>query len=662
MGGQVTSAASTDPLDWQAEAERLLKDMPTWVLLAIAGAVLITVLIAGFLVLSRTSKRKAESDKNHEAAVAVAREKGQPLPPKPLHMDPTPLLGGIAVSLNGLWGFAQDTVHLSFFFAIGFVTMFDVLEMRLFSIMYEMANADPKRRWTRQLRVMRGTAWAFVFASAAVNVAHAPNVYSAPFLAIMPIGAGWVIYMPLKNALDGGEEEDTKRPEGKKPGPFRLAGLLWGRLWAWAFRKGGLDVNDRADEMVRRARAREAADASYALRKALKEKKKLENVVGDAIVPRRRGNVSAEQKRLAELNSQLEKKIRPKAQAALEMADTQDPEQGLQLMQRMAWLTRADDVALLDYGPDSTAMELLEQLNIAANAEFIKSSKRARDAQSLAAEAEKNRQAADAAVEEAQTKLRELTEQLERSQEEARKSAESAAEEVETEERKLQTLREERELLETSGASAGQLYQKTSQELEQIRGQLTDAQSEAQRAREDVVRLQGEQQALQGRLQTVVEERNRVAREASDSAEEAREAREQSLRLEERLAALDAQLKQSAGAAAKAQKAPGRVDARIDAGSDGQGGSRRSRAETQQHLRQLLDQMDPEVRERATGTSRRELARVLIAEFSLDLGEDAVRSHLKDIEDEDTQRQGGEVPAPRSDGDQVETEHEKATA
>src|SRR5262249_54986407 len=162
--------------------------------------------------------------------------------------------------------------------------------------------------------------------SAAANVAHSPNVVAAPFLAIMPIGAAWVIYVPLQSAL-GGEEEEETRPEGKKPGPFRLAALLWGRLWAWAFRKGGLDVSDRADEMVRRARAREAADASYALRKALKEKKKLEEVVGDAIVPRRRGNVSAEQKRLAELNSQLEKKIRPKAQAALEMADTQDPEQ-----------------------------------------------------------------------------------------------------------------------------------------------------------------------------------------------------------------------------------------------------------------------------------------------------------------------------------------------
>lgn len=655
------STAATDTIDWRGEAERLVNDAPTWVLLAFAGAALITVLTAGFVALSRSSKRQAEKDKEHREAVAVAREKEQPLPPQPLHMDPKPLLGGIAVSLNGLWGFAQDTVGLSFFFAVGFVTMFDILEMRLFAQMYSLANADPRRRWTRHLKVLRITAWGFVFVSAAANVAHSPNVVAAPFLAIMPIGAAWVIYVPLQSAL-GGEEEEETRPEGKKPGPFRLAALLWGRLWAWAFRKGGLDVNDRADEMVRRARAREAADASYALRKALKEKKKLEKVVGDAIVPRRRGNVSAEQKRLAELNSQLEKKIRPKAQAALEMADTQDPEQGLQLMQRMAWLTRADDVALLDYGPDSTAMELLEQLNIAANAEFIKSSKRARDAQSLAAEAEKNRQTADAAVEEAQTKLRELAEQLERSQEEARKAAESAAEEVETEERKLQTLREERELLETSGASAGQLYQKTSQELEQIRGQLTDAQGEAQRAREDVVRLQGEQQALQGRLQTVVEERNRVAREASDSAEEAREAREQSLRLEERLAALDAQLKQSAGAAAKAQKAPGRVDARIDAGSDGQGGARRSRAETQQHLRQLLDQMDPQVRERATATSRRELARVLISEFSLDLGEDAVRSHLKDIEDEDAQRQGGDVPAPRSDDDQVEAEHEKATA
>ncbi|MGW3491629.1 hypothetical protein, partial [Streptomyces sp. NPDC001054] len=31
--------------------------------------------------------------------------------------------------------------------------------------------------------------------------------------------------------------------------PFRLAALLWRRLWAWGFRVAGLDVTDRADEM-----------------------------------------------------------------------------------------------------------------------------------------------------------------------------------------------------------------------------------------------------------------------------------------------------------------------------------------------------------------------------------------------------------------------------
>ncbi|WP_274036741.1 hypothetical protein [Streptomyces sp. MMBL 11-1] len=639
------SAAGFGQLDWQAEAERLLKDAPTWVLLAIAGAVLIMVLLAGFLVLSRTSKRKAESDKNHEAAVAVAREKEQPLPPKPLHMDPTPLLGGIAVSLNGLWGFAQDTVHLSFFFAIGFVTMFDVLEMRLFSIMYEMANADPRRRWTRQLKVMRGTAWAFVFASAAVNVAHAPNVYAAPFLAIMPIGAGWVIYMPLKNALDGGEEEeDTKRPEGTKPGPFRLAGLLWRRVWAWGFRVAGMDVNDRADEMVRRARARDAADASYELRKVLKEKEQLEAVVGTAVVPRRRGKVSEEQKRLAALNRTLEKKVRPKAQTALEMADTQDPEQGLQLMQRMAWLTRADDVALLDYGPDSPAMTVLEELNIAANAEFVKSNKRAIEAGKTAEAAEETRRKAEQAVKEAADRLAAVEKELERTRKEAEESQQQVVAEREKEEKRLKALQDERALLESSDATAGQLYQRTVKELEDTREQLTklmeergkltdstsEVQKEAAQAREEVLRLEGERKALEERLGLMADERDRLTTVASDAEKEAREARELSLRLEERLASIERQ--QAAGVAARAQQ-PGRVDARIGAGG----------GDTRQRIRDLLAEMSPEDRQQ----SQRKIAAQLMDQVGLGL--DAVRNHLRAIDQEDAEAAG--VPNPRAEED-----------
>ncbi|MEU3350009.1 DUF2637 domain-containing protein, partial [Streptomyces sp. NPDC006700] len=222
----MTSAAAADPLDWRRTAERLVTDTPAWALAVIGGTVLVTAVVVGFLAWSRTSKRRAEREQYHRDVLALAREEGQPLPPEPLHMDAKPLIGGIAVSLYGLWGFATGTIGLPVPFAVGFVSMFDVLELRLFSNMYK--TADPRKGWTPQLRLMRGTAWGFVAASAIANIVHAPNVWAAPFMAAMPIGAAWVIELPLKSALAGAEPEEDKRPkQGTKPGPFRLLGLLW---------------------------------------------------------------------------------------------------------------------------------------------------------------------------------------------------------------------------------------------------------------------------------------------------------------------------------------------------------------------------------------------------------------------------------------------------
>ncbi|MFJ8957335.1 DUF2637 domain-containing protein [Streptomyces sp. NPDC102381] len=644
------SVAADEPLDWRGAAEQLVKDMPGWVLAVVGGAVLIVVLAAAFLAMSRASKQQEKRDEAHRAAVERAQDRGEPLPPKPLHMDTKPLIGGFAVSLNGLWHFAQDTVGLSFLFAVGFVSMFDVLEIRLFSQMFKMANADPRRRWTRSLKVMRSTAWGLVFASAAANVLHAPSVWAAPFLALMPIGAAWVIYVPLHSALGEAELEEERQAEGRKPGPFLLVGLAWRKLWAWVFGLFGLDVNDRADEMVRRARAREAADASYALRKGLLEQRSLQESVR---APSGRGESQKAQKRLEALNRNLDKKLRPKAQTALELADTQDPEQGLQLMQRMAWLTRADDVAMLDYGPDSPAMEVLEQLNIAANAEFIKSSKRAKDAEHLAADAEQARKDAEQAVKDAKAQLAELAKRTEQSQEQAKKANEALSAEIEEEQRKLKALRDERRMLENSEASAGQLYQRATRDLEEIRSQLTNAQETARLAREDVVRMEGQQRTLTEQLETLGEERDRLAQEAADAQQKARDEHDKTVRLEERLAALETL--QGAGVPAKTSKPP-RIDARIG------GGARGATGETRQRIRELLESMTPEEITEAKGPrdSRRELARVLISRFGLDLSLDTVRGYIKEIEEEDAEQSSGDgdVPAPRSEDDQVDADEQ----
>lgn len=655
----MTSAAANNPIDWRRAADRLVTDTPAWALAAVGGTVLVAALIVGFLTWNRASKRRAEREERHREALLLAREEGQPLPAERPQMDYKPLVGGIAVSLHGLWGFATQTAHLSFFFAIGFVSMFDVLQLRLFSQMFH--TADPRKGWTRPMRVMRGTAWGFVLLSAVANFQHAPNIWSAPWLAAMPIGAAWVIQMPLKNSLDSAELEEERRPEGTKPGPFRLIALLWRRIWAWCFRKAGMDVNDRADEMVRRARARDAADASYALRNVLLEKQELEALVERATTPGddgqppvTRSELQQAQKRLTAINRELEKKVRPKAQTALELADTQDPEQGLQLMQRMAWLTRADDVALLDYGPDSTAMELLEELNIAANADFIKSRKRAAEADEKAAEAEEIRLNAQKSVREAKEKLAAVEEDLERTRTEMEEAQQKLAAEREAEEKRIKGLREERSLLESSDATSAQLYQKATEELDTLksqmaglqeeRGKLSDAynraQQTAQESSEKALRLEGEQRELRVRLENLQGERTRLETEASTAQKDAQEARTDAETARRELAgvqaalsALDAQRPVSA----RAQQS-GRVDARIGSGGD-----------TRQRIRELLAEMSPEDR----GQSQRKLAAQLMVQVGLGL--DAVRNHLRAIDQEDEE---AGVPNPRSEQDPADEDSE----
>jgi hypothetical protein len=625
----MTSAAA---IDWRATAERLVNETPTWTLAVIGAAVLITVLIVGFLTVSRISSRKTEREQHRREVLALAREQGQPAPAEPLRMDPKPLLGGIAVSLYGLWGFATGTLDLPFFFAIGFVSMFDVLELRLFALMYK--SADPEKGWTPQLRLLQATAWGFVAASAIANIAHAPNALAAPFMALMPIGAAWVIELDLRRALAGKEAEEKPQRQGTKPGPFRLAALLWRRLWAWAFRVAGLDVNDRADEMVRRARARNAADASYELRKALKEKEQLEAALGHVVESRARRKVSAEQKRLNALNRALEKKIRPKAQTALELADTQDPEQGLQLMQRMAWLTRADDVALLDYGPDSTAMELLEELNIAANADFVKSRKRAQEADQKAAEAEEIRREAEKAVEDATVKLAAVEKMLEETRKQAEESKQQAAAEREAEEQRLKALREERTRLESSDATAAQLYQKTAEELQALKRQYEQVQRQAREASETVLRLEGEQRELTVRLETLQVERARFEGEAASALKEAEEARTETEEARRELVRLQGQL-------TALEKVQQTVPARIPAGARVQATVDDDPRETRQQIRAELEKLTPEQRK----LSQREQAALIEPHVSVKA--ESIRRHLRAIARED---QPG-LPGQRDDED-----------
>jgi hypothetical protein len=633
----------------------MITDTPAWVLAAAGGSVFVAALIVGFLTWNRASKRRAEREERHREALLLAREEGQPLPAERPQMDYKPLLGGIAVSLHGLWGFATQTAELSFFFAIGFVSMFDILQLRLFSQMFK--TADPRKGWTRPMRVMRATAWGFVLLSAVANFQHAPNIWSAPWLAAMPIGAAWVIQIPLKNALDSTELEEERRPEGVKPGPFRLVSLLWRRIWAWFFRWFGLDVNDRADEMVRRALARDAADASYALRNVLTEKQELEAVVAraaapvdDGLPPVPRSQLQESQKRLVTLTKDLEKKVRPRAQAALELADTQDPEQGLQLMQRMAWLTRADDVAMLDYGPNSPAMQVLEELNIAANADFLKSRKRAQDADQKAAEAEEIRRNAEKAVEDAAEKLAAVEKVLEETRKQAEEVKQQAEAEQVAEANRLKALREERTRLENSDATTAQLYQRTAEELDALKGQMIGLQEErgrlttaydqvqrqAQEANEKALRLEGEQQALTVRLENLQTDRTRFETEATNALKEADEARNETEEARRELVRLQGQLT----ALEKIQQA---VPARAPGGPRVQATVDEDQKATREQIREVLESLTPEQR----NLSQRELA--VLIEPDVEVKADSIRRHLRAIARENQPDVPGQRPAEDDD-------------
>lgn len=526
------STAAEGGQDWLAPLRDYirdaLQDLPSWVPLAAAGLVFVGLMAAGIQSFSTSAKKRAALDEKHADAVAVAKEKGLPLPPAPLHMNTKPLIGGFAVSLSGLWGFAQEQLGLNPLLALGFISMFDILELYVFSELYRLANEDPRRRWTRTLKWLRFSAWLIVIIAAVANAVHAPSLEAAPFMAAMPVLAAWLLYVRLHSALGAPEDED-ERPEGAKPGPLLLAGLVWRKMWASLFGLFGLDVADRADEMVRRARAREAADASYALRKALHRRDQLADEVVDPSLSR--AAKKAKEKELKGLERELEVKIRPKAQTALEMADTQDSKQGLQLMQRMAWLTRADDVALLDYGPESPAMRVLEELNIAANADFIESSQRAREEDQRAAAATERAEKAVKALADAEARLAEMTGKLEEL---------GKAEERET--NRLRVVTEERERLEQSGSSAQQLYQRTVSELEDARGQVADLEGERRRLtgtlsaiQSQLASLEGDYKGLQAEVNALVEERDRLAGEKALADERAQSASEEAVRLQGRL-------------------------------------------------------------------------------------------------------------------------------
>ncbi|MFD8463303.1 hypothetical protein [Streptomyces antimycoticus] len=386
-------------------------------------------------------------------------------------------LGGVAVSIHGLWGFATGTAGLVSALAVGFIAVFDAAEMTLLVMMYR--TADPQVGWTPELRLMHRTAWLLVSFSAAMNAVHAPNWWARPVLAAIPGLAAWLIELQLRSKLH--HEQPDQDETGGRPGPVRLLVLLWQHAWAALFAVLGLDARTSSSAIARAALAQRAALRVYRLRLALEAK---DAGTGPRSLRRSRGQVE---------------RLRGRAQKALARADVAiDGGQSLALGRRMAELTRVEEVARLDYSDTPTVVAFMEDLAVTPGVERLESS-------ALAEQAQAARQRAEAARAEAET-----------ARQRAEDALTAAREELE------EARREHAELLEDRQDAAGQA-DAARQEAQAARQRADDARQEEETARQraeeilkDAQQKVTDQQAL---LDTLTQQVNDL-----DAARQARQA------------------------------------------------------------------------------------------------------------------------------------------
>ncbi|MDW6061353.1 hypothetical protein SAZ11_29215 [Streptomyces sp. FXJ1.4098] len=411
-------------------------------------------------------------------------------------------LGGVAVSVHGLWGFATDTAWLPAPMAVAFIAVFDAAEMTLLVQMYRAA--DPEQGWTPELRLMHRTAWLLVGFSAAMNAIHAPNWWARPVLAAIPGLAAWLIELQLRSKLH--HERSDEDDQGGRPGPARLVVLLWQHAWAGLFALLGLDARTSSSAVARAALAQRAAHRVYRLRLALETRS-----TG--------GSSRRAQRRL--------RRLRGRAQKALDRADVAtDTGQSLALVRRLAALTRADEVARLNYADAPAVLALIEDLAVTPAAQRLESSVLAERAEDARQEAEAARERAEAAREEAEA---------------ARKRAEdalgAARRELEAAREEHAALLQQREGVDGAVEAARQRAEDARQAEQAARkradGLINAAQQEADRIR---TTAEGEQQRLErlaldtDALQRVHSDAQTALRQVTDQIEETTALRDRLLR------------------------------------------------------------------------------------------------------------------------------------
>ncbi|AWE51844.1 DUF2637 domain-containing protein [Streptomyces nigra] len=357
-------------------------------------------------------------------------------------------LGGVAVSVHGLWGFATQTSGLPTELAVAFISVFDAAEMTLLVMMYRAA--DPEQGWTRELRLMHRTAWVLVAFSAAMNAVHAPNWWARPVLAAVPALAAWLIELQLRSKLHHvkpGQDDDAR------PGPARLVALLWQHAWAELFALLGLDARTSSSAIARAALVQRAALRVYRLRLAL-----------DAGKPRKVG------------------RRRRRAQKALDRADVAvDSDQALALARRLATLTGADAFAALDYRQPDAVLTLIENLAITPAVQ---------------------RQEASALTEQA----REALQRAEAARQEAEDARQRAADELTAAREELARVRQEQAGLLEQGSDATGRAEAARQEEQAARQRAEAARQDEQQARQRAQDMLADaQQQIDAQRQTVTD-------------------------------------------------------------------------------------------------------------------------------------------------------------
>lgn len=380
-------AATGQGFDWAAILDRAVSDTPAWVLVVSAATVVLALLGMTYLVI-RTAWRASERARNRrredlEKAKAEGRE-SEVIGLGNMGRQAYVALGGMAVSVYGMWGFALETAQLPELIAVGFIAMFDAMELVLFSQLYQRAN--PKVGWTPQLRMIHSTAWVLVAVSATANVIHAPNPVAAPFMGAMPIGAAWVIELELRARMRGSEKPDDE----SKAGPVRLLALLWTKGWTAAFSGLGVDPNSTSGQVARATLAKKAGRHLFRLRTLLEKQAQLIQ-----------GGRQLKQRDLARSVTELET-ARKRATRSMDRSDfAVDSHQALAVLRGLGGWSQVDDVAMVDFTDPLKVTDLMERVAIMPAAQRIEAAERAAEANADAERAEAARVAAEAARERA---------------------------------------------------------------------------------------------------------------------------------------------------------------------------------------------------------------------------------------------------------------------